>query len=334
MGNAVWCPHLPAPLLQWTHPLISAASALFIFISFVLHQPDVVHITMEPYLSAFRFLPRNILRKTVLTIHGSYGVRILEDAARTNGIVKTLYKISAIITVSNYTKDRFLTAVHKVCGAETASTIAGKIFVIPNGIILPANPVPHEHQTKNILCIGGVKPRKNIVASLEAIALYRKQHDVAVHFTIVGETKDARYLAEVCNAIHRLELGTCTTIRGKIRQTELERLFAETDLYLMPAKTTHDTFEGFGLVYIEANAWGIPVIGPNRGGAIEAIKEGESGYTVDPADPQEIANRLHWILDERKISPSQCYAWAKRHSAERMVKETINTYDAALKCSA
>jgi phosphatidyl-myo-inositol dimannoside synthase len=106
----------------------------------------------------------------------------------------------------------------------------------------------------------------------------------------------------------------------------LERFYGEADLFLMPAKTTLTTFEGFGIVFLEANARGVPCIGPQRSGAAEAIAEGRSGFRVDPRDPLQIAERMHRILDEHAIDPSHCVAWAREHSLEAQLQAVENVY--------
>jgi len=113
---------------------------------------------------------------------------------------------------------------------------------------------------------------------------------------------------------------------GRVNDQTLENLYKQADVFLMPSLTTEDTFEGFGLVYIEANAHGVPVIGPDRSGSTEAIANGKSGYTVDVRDPAAIADALHKILDEHTISPDGCRKWAEQHSAEHMANATYDVY--------
>jgi phosphatidylinositol alpha-1,6-mannosyltransferase len=50
--------------------------------------------------------------------------------------------------------------------------------------------------------------------------------------------------------------------------------------------------EGFGLVFLEANACGKPVIGGKAGGAVEAVRDGETGLLVDGGEPSQIARAI------------------------------------------
>ena len=56
--------------------------------------------------------------------------------------------------------------------------------------------------------------------------------------------------------------------------------------------------EGFGIVFLEANACGVPVIGGRSGGAPDAVQDGASGFLVDPNDVEEIAGRILLLLED------------------------------------
>jgi phosphatidylinositol alpha-1,6-mannosyltransferase len=94
----------------------------------------------------------------------------------------------------------------------------------------------------------------------------------------------------------------------------------------MPAKTTSDTFEGFGIVYIEAAGYGIPCIGTNDSGAAEAIEEGVSGYKCDPTNGDDIVAAMENILMEHTINRSACRQWAEKHTATTMVSAIESLY--------
>ena len=57
-----------------------------------------------------------------------------------------------------------------------------------------------------------------------------------------------------------------------------------------------DTFEGFGIVYLEANAAGVPVLAARQGGAVDAVKEGVSGFFVDEPSVAGVRNALRRFL--------------------------------------
>jgi phosphatidylinositol alpha-1,6-mannosyltransferase len=68
----------------------------------------------------------------------------------------------------------------------------------------------------------------------------------------------------------------------------------------MPSRVDGSGFgEGFGIVYVEAGARGLPVVAGNVGGAVDAVVDGETGLLVDPESPEEVANALSDLLLDR-----------------------------------
>ncbi|PIQ76867.1 hypothetical protein COU78_01045 [Candidatus Peregrinibacteria bacterium CG10_big_fil_rev_8_21_14_0_10_49_24] len=316
---------LREPLTYMSNPVTAWSSA--IKLKRVIHEvrPDVIHITVEPYAMLIPFLRKDIAKKTVLTIHGSYGIRPLERWAQRVLAYHYYKKIGHFITVSRYTKEVVSKALRKRYGA-LGDAFEHNSTVIKNGIALPKewNADTKNVAIKNILLVGGVKPRKGVLEALEACAIFKKQNGIPFVFTLVGTADESDpYVQDVRKKIRELHLENDVRIAGPVSQAELESLYGNADLYLMPALTIPNTFEGFGLVYIEANAYGVPCIGPNDSGAREAIAEAESGYRIDPANPIQIAERMTWILKEGRIQRSKCRQWAQEHSIER----TVNTIE-------
>ena len=317
---------LGSPISFLTNPLQSFFGATKLKKTLRDHTPDIVHITVEPYAMMMPFLGKEIAKKTVLTIHGSYGVRPLQGWNRL--LAKQYYKtLKQCITVSQYTKKRVIEELQKTCGDHLANEFERKTTVIPNAVRLPVSPgAKKESDVKQIISVGGIKPRKGIVESLQAIAAYRTMGDIDVHFSIYGPYKKDGYYEKVQNTIYGLSLGDKVTIAGNVSEEELRSAYASSDLYLMPAKTTHDAFEGFGLVYLEANAYGVPCIGPETSGAAEAILEGETGFHINPQDPQQIAEKMKLILEEGAIKEENCRAFAQKHSIEKMTEKVLEIY--------
>jgi phosphatidylinositol alpha-1,6-mannosyltransferase len=59
--------------------------------------------------------------------------------------------------------------------------------------------------------------------------------------------------------------------------------------------------EGFGIVYVEAGYYGIPVIGGKAGGVPDAVVDGETGFLVNPEDPQEIGQAILRLLKDSSL---------------------------------
>jgi len=87
--------------------------------------------------------------------------------------------------------------------------------------------------------------------------------------------------------------------------------------------------ETFGLTFIEAMALGVPVIGVNRLGPKELIKDGKNGFLVEPGDSSTMAKRLDQLLSDnalRKRMSASAREMAEKFSIERSVEETLSIY--------
>ena len=91
---------------------------------------------------------------------------------------------------------------------------------------------------------------------------------------------------------------------GVLNSEQLVPMYNQCDVFAMPSKECQDSghVEGFGIVFLEANACGKPVIGGRSGGMPEAIEEGKSGLLVDPENSRELADALTRLLTDSTLA--------------------------------
>jgi phosphatidylinositol alpha-1,6-mannosyltransferase len=75
--------------------------------------------------------------------------------------------------------------------------------------------------------------------------------------------------------------------------------YRDNDLFVLPVKATRTDVEGFGLVYAEAAASGLPVLASRAGLATDAIVDGTSGILLDSSSPEAIKDGIVRFLRER-----------------------------------
>jgi phosphatidylinositol alpha-1,6-mannosyltransferase len=144
-----------------------------------------------------------------------------------------------------------------------------------------------------ILTLARLIPRKGQDTVLRALPEVLRRAPDAVYLIVGGGPHEP--------ALRRLaaELGVEERVRwaGSIPNREAVDYYHAADVFAMPNRRMPDgDIEGFGLVFLEANACGLPVIGGRSGGAVDAIADGISGYLVDPGSPAELAERLVYLL--------------------------------------
>jgi phosphatidylinositol alpha-1,6-mannosyltransferase len=104
---------------------------------------------------------------------------------------------------------------------------------------------------------------------------------------------------------------------GPVPQGELAAHYGAGDVFAMPCRTRRGGLdvEGLGIVYLEASAAGLPVVGGDSGGAPDAILDGETGYVVGGRDVQALADRLTGLLLDpahAKAMGEKGRAWVER----------------------
>jgi phosphatidyl-myo-inositol dimannoside synthase len=278
---------------------------------------------VEPYaLAASTVFPWPYL----ITVHGTYGVSPLRMNPVTRALfTRTMRRAASVVCVSSYTRRRVAEALQldnlavvtngleplQAPDGEFAGTIAG-------GPILMA--------------AGALKPRKGYHTTLEALPQIRERYP-DVHYYLVGDDQDRKYVSGLRETIQRLDLARHATITGRIDDAYLDALYQRADAYVHPAENSGGAFEGFGLTYLEANAYGKPVIGTLDCGAEDAIDDGENGYLVPQRDPRAVADAVLRLLDD----PAAARAMGERGRARArsrdwslVVDEYLAIYDRVL----
>ena len=135
---------------------------------------------------------------------------------------------------------------------------------------------------------------------------------------------DKREKEHLDKMIAELSLKDNVHIAGFIPEESLVDHFSMADIYVMPSMK-----EGFGIVFIEAMYYGVPVIAGNKDGSVDALCDGKLGSLVDPLDVRAIEDAIENILKNKEAySPNRellmqqfSYDQYKR-KIERIIKET------------
>ena len=73
------------------------------------------------------------------------------------------------------------------------------------------------------------------------------------------------------------------------------------DVFVMPARDLDGDVEGFGMVYLEAANFGLPVIAGKSGGAAEAVVDGQTGLLVNPEDENDVYEKIVKLLSDEGL---------------------------------
>jgi phosphatidylinositol alpha-1,6-mannosyltransferase len=180
----------------------------------------------------------------------------------------------------------------------------GKIEVLYPGVDLKKYfplPVPADY-----LAAKDLAGRRILLTTGRLVA--RKGHDQVIRalpklaatfpdilYVIVGIGPSETNLRELAKA---LKTEGHTRFMGRLAEQELLFLYNACEVFVMPSREIQKSghIEGFGIVFLEANACGKPVIGGRSGGVSEAICDGRTGFLVDPDSPEEIAEKIEFLF--------------------------------------
>jgi glycosyltransferase involved in cell wall biosynthesis len=143
-----------------------------------------------------------------------------------------------------------------------------------------------------ILCVARMYPRKRVQDLLEAAHTLRRRIP-AVQVRIVGDGPESTRLRR----LHaRLGLGETVIFLGEVSRRTLAREYAGAHCFCLPSVQ-----EGFGLVFLEAMAAGLPVVACRAGAVPEIVSDRRSGLLVAPRCPTELAEALETVLEDRGL---------------------------------
>jgi glycosyltransferase involved in cell wall biosynthesis len=116
------------------------------------------------------------------------------------------------------------------------------------------------------------------------------------HLTVVGSlTMDDRYVRKIKRLIRQKNLSRQIDIAGPKDGKELARLFAQSHVFVMPY-----SHEGFGMAYLEAMAFALPVVGSSLGALSEFVVPAHNGFLVEPDDVEAVNACIHTLHHDRQ----------------------------------
>lgn len=144
-----------------------------------------------------------------------------------------------------------------------------------------------------VLGVSRLVPRKGFDVLIDAVA----QLDSDVVLAIAGDGRDRKRLIE---RAHRHGLAARVRFLGRVPDETLPGLYRSADVFAMPCRERWGGLEaeGFGIVFLEAAASGLPVVAGRSGGAHEAVDDGVTGWVVDPGSVAEVAGAVGRALSD------------------------------------
>lgn len=265
-----------------------------------LKNHDTTFLFAEPgSILAYGLLrPKAPPSNLVITLHGSEIQRWQNNPLARWLAMRSFTDASIIVTVSEpiaalarQAFPQFADKVRAVCNALPAA------FMQQARASLAAPTKPRAAaEYFQILSVGRLHPRKGYDQVIQAIADLPTELKNKVHYTIAGSSGKSSFDQALQQLAKRA--GVRLTIKLDLSNEQLAACYQRADLFCLTSMPYRNSVEGFGLVYLEAGAYGLPSLAYDTGGVRDAVHDGVTGRLIQTGDIPALTRQLQrWIED-------------------------------------
>jgi glycosyltransferase involved in cell wall biosynthesis len=230
---------------------------------------------------------------------------------------RAMRRARQVIAVSSYSRSRF-------CQAYPEAS--DKTTVIPPGVTDRFFRDGYPDKQKNLFLtvtrLDDGDRIKNVHSVINALAELKDDYDF--RYRIIAGAVTGGYRQELEQLIVDRGLENKVAIEGRKSEEELAEYYARADLFILASYAEAKNFEGFGIVFLEANAAGTPVLTTREGGMVDYVREGVNGFFTEDPSPAGIKSALKRYLDgelrfdaDRVRRAPEPYRWT--HIADRVL---------------
>jgi glycosyltransferase involved in cell wall biosynthesis len=148
---------------------------------------------------------------------------------------------------------------------------------------------------KHFLFVGTIERRKGVDAIIEAVSLL-KQENILVNVNIIGNILYDNYYEELIGKINAYKLNQQIRLLGRVSDDELQSYYSSSCAFVFPSR-----HEGYGMVLIEAMAYGLPVIAFNNSAIPYSIKDGINGLLVKNGEVKDLSEKMKLLWTDEAL---------------------------------
>ena len=259
--------------------------------------------------------------RLVLTFHGSEILKFVSRPHRRWLARQLIRRATRVSTLSTYTQELLLSHFPEA---------ADKIYLTPGALRSDFAVVPSKPESlKNkiiVLTVGRLHPRKGQVLTLQALQMLPPQMRSRIEYWIVGGQSKGTSEATL-RAAAAAQPEMVVRFFGNLPDDELSNVYDRADIFAMTSVNLDRSIEGFGLVYLEAAAHGLPVVAHDVGGVSEAVADGVTGLLVPPHRPVQLAAAFEKLIHDGALRQKLGAAgreWAMRNCWKESAEALFN----------
>jgi len=257
--------------------ILSGSAYRPLIYSFILSKwfqiPMTTYAHGEDYLKRLPFNVNTIMLQNIENIIVSN--KIMKD------LLLKIHKVDPVkINIIHYGVD-----IEKSEVKETVSQLRAKYNIPENDFI--------------ILTVSRLYPRKGFETVLKAVKLIVDENpNIPIKYYIIGSGEEERRIRKL---VDDLNLKNIVKLLGRIDGNPKNEYYKLSDLFILVPEIKNNSIEGFGIVYIEANYFKLPVIGARSGGVKVAIEDGKTGFLIKSKDDVSLKEKIMELFNNENL---------------------------------
>jgi len=263
----------------------------FFYLKRLIKDCDSIHaLDGYPYGVMGIFAKLGTRKKLFISALGSYAVQPLFEFFSGMALRFAYKKANTVFAASRFTKKKIedLVPLNNITVVNMGVDINFTSCIDNGGL---SDSLPEEY----ILSVGALKYRKGYHISIPAFAKTKKRFP-ELHYVIVGSQESINYHNRLKELIRQYGLEDSVIFFSNVPDNSLSYIYQKAKLFLLTSVTGKGSFEGFGIVYLEAGLFGLSSIGSKDSGAEDAISDNETGFLTNQNDIDDIADKMLFLL--------------------------------------
>ncbi|OIV43203.1 glycosyltransferase family 4 protein [Flavobacterium johnsoniae] len=214
-----------------------------------------------------------------------------------------LNNVKLTVANSNFTKK----LVNKISDSANCQELP---LGVNNDFFKPSN-VEISNEVLKICTVSRIEEFKGHDFVAKTLLKLNENYNGKIIWNIAGT---GGYLSKLIQRINNLGISNLVTFHGFIKDEDLPNFYNSNDLFVLCTRENHKDInvEGFGLVFLEAQSCGIPVIGTTTGGISDAVEQNNGGWLIEQDNESDLYDLISSLLNDRSILKNEGLRARKR----------------------
>jgi len=258
-------------------------------------------------------------KKLLITLHGSEIPKFSNNVLERGSFIKALQQADKIHLLSKHNQKSLI----KLC-----PELEKKILLQPGAPaseVLPTEKVCKVYKAIAnglvLLCVGRIHPRKGQLELLQAIEKLPSCLKTKILCRFAGPSNHNAYAKRLGDFSEHT--GCKVEVLGCLSNTQLRAEYEKADLFALTSIPLAKSVEGFGFVYLEASAHGLPIVANRTGGVEDAVVDRRTGLLANPQNQSEVTEHLQTLIENRDLREAMGNSgiqWAAEHSWDKVAQ--------------